>query len=130
MNYAQDFGYETNSKRGLLYYLIFPLDAFAKNKEDPAVVSFSEQKQAEIWPIFIFLIPLIVLLAGFTLHLGLFSALLFFGLESLLLAGVCKFYIQIDDLADIFNLLLNFWISFMGISVLLIFLLSFLSIFF
>lgn len=128
MNYAQDFGYHTH--RGLLYYLIFPLDAWIKDQADATTEAFSDQKEAEVWPIFIFLMPLIVLLAGFILHLNFFSALLFYGLESLLLAGVCKFYLELDDLADVLNLLLNFLFSFIIFSFLFLFLFLFFSIFF
>ena len=116
MNYGQDFGYGSASDRGLLYYLIFPMDVWGKHHHDPEYQVFSEQKRYEIWPLFIFLMPVLVLAAGALLDLGLFSALFFYGLEGVLLAGVCKFYAELDDLGQVFDLALNFWLSFLVLS--------------
>jgi len=130
MDYGTDFGYGSTSGRGLLYYLIFPVDSFGKGPQAQDAVVFNEQKQAEIWPVFLFLLPAIVLFAGLFLDLGFFSSLFFYAFESILLAFVCKFYIQIDDLAFIFDLALNFWFSCLILSVVFMLFFSIFAIFF
>jgi hypothetical protein len=130
MNYGQDFGYGTASDRGLLYYLIFPLDTFGKRQHEADYQVFNEQKRYEIWPLFIFLLPAIVLAAGMMLNLGFFSAVFFYGLESLFLAAVCKFYAQLDDMAYLLDLALNFWLAFLLWSLVFIVIFSIVGIFF
>jgi len=107
---SYDYGYSTSSqtRRSLWYYLIFPLDAWKQGEEDPG---FEAQKSSEIWPLMIFLLPGIVLLAGFSLRLGFFSSLFFYGFEAALIAGVCKFYIDLSDFGLVIELFLNFWVA-------------------
>ena len=112
MNYAQDFGYRT-AHRGFLNTLIFPLEGIIAITSDPHDVQFESQKTTEIQPIFSWLIPLIVLVAGWTLRLGLGTSLGFYALEALLLAGVCKFYLQLAGWGYVLELALNFWVSFL-----------------
>jgi len=111
MTYPSDYGYGTgsqSSERSIWYYLIFPLDAWHPGSGGDG---FKAQKAEEIWPIMIFMLPAIVLLAGFTLHLRFFSSLFFYGIEAFLLGIGCKFYGQLENFGLVIELAINFWIS-------------------
>ncbi|MBF2055568.1 MAG: hypothetical protein IGS03_19120 [Candidatus Sericytochromatia bacterium] len=92
--------------RNLWYYLVFPVDAWQQGPRDDW---FEAQKADEIWPMMIFLLPGIVLLAAFSLQLGFFSSLFFYGFEAGLLAVVCKFYAALERAEHIIELFFNFW---------------------
>lgn len=98
--------YQTQVSRSLLYYLVFPVDAWRQGEGD---AWFEAQKADEIWPIMIFLLPGIVLLAAFALNLGLFSSLFFYAFEAALLVLVCKFYAALSGLDQLIELFMNFW---------------------
>lgn len=120
---SYDYGYHTGSQRSLWYYLIFPLDAW---KPSSGGDGFEEQKATEIWPIMVFLLPLIVLVAAFLVPMGFFGKLFFYGIEAFLVAFVCKFYAQLEYFGLVIELFLNFWLSFvvlsLGFSILFLFL--------
>lgn len=113
MTNAYDYGYSTSSQRSILYYLIFPVDAWRSSSGGDG---FDEQKSAEIWPLMIFLLPAIVLIAGLSLGLGFFSALFFYGIEAFLIALVCKFYASLEGFGLMLELFFNFWLSFIVLS--------------
>lgn len=110
---SYDYGYSVSQQRSLWYYLIFPLDAWQKSSGGQG---FDEQKSSEFWPILIFLLPLIVLAAGFFLRLGFFSSLFFYGIEAFCLALVSKFYGKIDDFGLVMELFFNYWVSFLALA--------------
>lgn len=124
MSQHSNYGYDT-VQRSIWYYLIFPADAWIKN-EDPLYV---EQKKSELWPIMIGLLPLIVLCAGLTLELGLLSGVFFYVLEALLLSIVATFYLKLKDLAQSLNLFLNFTLSCLGLTLLMLVVARFISLF-
>lgn len=112
MTHPSDYGYTVgsqSSQRSLWYYIIFPLDAWHPGSGGDG---FQAQKAEEIWPLMVFLLPAIVLLAGFTLHLRFFSSLFFYGIEAALLALGCKFYGKLEDFGLVIELGINFWVSF------------------
>lgn len=113
MNSSYDYGYNVGAQRSLWYYLIFPLDAWQKTSGNQ---DFQSQKASEIWPVMVFLLPLIVLVAAFTLSLGFFSSLFFYGIEAFLMALICKFYAKLDEFGLVIELFLNFWLSFLAIA--------------
>ena len=92
--------------RTLWHYLVFPVDAWQQGQRDDW---FESQKADEIWPMMIFLLPGIVLLAAFSLRLGFFSRLFFYGFEAGLLAVVCKFYAALEQAEHVLELFFNFW---------------------
>lgn len=108
--YDHDFsGYPPDRQAHTLWhYLVFPIDAWRKGETD---AYFEAQKADEIWPMMVFLLPGIVLVAAFGLALGFFSSLLFYGFEAALLAIVCKFYAALDTLEQVTELFLNFWMA-------------------
>ncbi|HEY9840916.1 MAG: hypothetical protein ACAI44_02755 [Candidatus Sericytochromatia bacterium] len=126
MDRNYDYGYETGSQRSIWYYLVFPLDAWAR-QPDP---SFLEQKRKELWPVLILLMPLVVLLAGFFLDLGFFSSLLFYGLEALCFALVGKFYLKLQDFGQALELFFNFWLALLFMTLGLVMIVFLVSIFF
>lgn len=126
MSSAYDYGYETGRPQSIWYYVVFPLDAWARD-QDPA---FVEQKHREVWPIMIFLLPVIVLTAGFMLKLGFFGNLFFFGLEALLLALVGKFYLKLKDMGQTLELFFNFWLAFIMMTLMLLVIVLLVSVFF
>jgi hypothetical protein len=127
MNYAQDFGYRTGHQ-GLLSTLTFPLAGMIALSSDSQETSFAFQKQTELQPIFVWLIPLIVLTAGLTLSLDFMTGLGFYTLESLLLAALCKGYLQLEWW-QVLELALNFGASFLLWSLILVVFFALLSIF-
>lgn len=94
--------------RSPLHYLVFPVDAWHQGDTD---AWFEGQKADEIWPMMIFLLPCIVLLAAFALNLGFFSSLFFYAFEAALLAGVCKFYAALESIEQLVELFFNFWLA-------------------
>lgn len=126
-----DYGYGTSTpQKSLWYYLVFPIDAWSQHEGDPEYDVFYQQKENEIFPIMRFLIPTVVLISGFALSLGFFSSLFFFGIESFLLALVCKFYAKLEDMGFVIELTFNFWISFIIQTLILTVLMFIFSIFF
>lgn len=113
------------TQQPIWYYLIFPVDAWVQQPD----LAFQEQKATEIWPVMIWLMPLIVLLAGMVLSLGFWSGIFFYGFEALLLTGVCKFYAGLDDLGQLIELSVNFWLSFVILTLAAFLLFGLLSIF-
>lgn len=129
MTYPSDYGYNTHSngsKQSIWYYLIFPLDAWQSSSGGDG---FKDQKAEEIWPLMVFMLPAIVLLAGFTLHLRFFSSIFFYGIEAFLLALGSKFYAKLDDFGLVIELALNFWLSCMVLAFSFMILFALLSVF-
>jgi hypothetical protein len=124
MSQHYNYGYDT-VHRSIWYYLVFPVDAWIKN-EDPL---YLEQKKSELWPILVGLLPLIVLLAGLTLELGLVSGIFFYVLEALLLSVVATFYLKLKDLAQSLNLFANFTLSCLGLTLIMLVFARFISLF-
>lgn len=105
---SYDYGYTVGAQRPLWYYLIFPLDAWQSSSGGQ---SFEERKTKEIWPVMLFILPLIVLAGGFILRLGFFSSLIFYAIEAFCMALVCKSYVKISDFGLVIELFFNFWAS-------------------
>lgn len=126
MTNAYDYGYSTGSQRSIWYYLVFPIDAWRPSSGGDG---FDEQKAHEIWPLMIFLLPAIVLIAGLSLGLGFFSSLFFYGIEAFLIALVCKFYAHLGDFGLVMELFFNFWLSFIALSFCFTILFSIITIF-
>lgn len=125
-----DYGYGHSQQKSGWYYLIFPIDAWRSPDIDGEGSVFAQQKQHEVFPVMMWLLPIVTLVAGFTLKLGFFSALFFFALESLLLGLVCIPYLGLKDLGYALNLMLNFWVAQMLLSFMTFFVLLFFGIFF
>lgn len=98
---------------GFAYYLIFPLDIW--KPLTPARL----RKQQQAWPVLIGVLPLLVLASGLMLRLGPYTWLFYYGLQSLLLASVTMFLLQLHDLGEILDLWLNFWLSLLLLSLLM-----------
>lgn len=126
MSDQYDYGYDTKSQQNAWYYLTFPLDAWIHSK-DPV---FIEQKRSELWPIMVFLLPLIVLVAGFTLELNLFSGLFFYGLEGFLLALVSMAYLKIRDIGRTLEIFFNYWLAFLLMTLVMLVIVTIFGIFF
>jgi hypothetical protein len=127
---AYDYGYGQTHQKSAWYYLIFPIDAWRSPDIDGEGSVFAQQKQHEVFPVMLWLLPMITLLAGFTLKLGFFSALFFFAIESLFLGLVCIPYLGLKDLGYAINLMFNFWVSQIVLSFMTFFVLLFFGIFF
>ena len=112
MSNTYHYGYDTGSQRSIWYYLVFPVDAWSKSQQSS---QFEEIKETELKPILMWFMPLLVLIAGFTLGLGFFSSLFFYGCQAVILALMCKVYLKLDG-GNTVELLINFWVSFLCIA--------------
>jgi len=101
------------------YYAVFPLDAWSKDESSEAAV-FWQQKQNEVMPIMIFLLPFVALLNGLLFDFGFFASLFVYALQSGLCALVCIKYLDQRKSGYIFELAINFFISLCMISLVLI----------
>lgn len=118
-----------NGKKTLLYYMVFPIDMFLKSVSID-YQKLQEQRNKEILPIMIWLIPLVTLMVALTTNLGFFSSLLFYLVESLLFSIVSLFYIGSKDFSLIKNFILNYFISFLVFSFIIVIILFFLGLIF
>ena len=126
MSNTYNYGYQTGSENSIWHYLIFPIDAWNKKQDD---TSFESLKTNELKPLLIWFIPALVLVAGFTLGLGFFSSLFFYGIQAGILALMAKFYLKLSDMGQTIELFLNFWTSFLCISFAMMIIFAILSIF-
>ncbi len=126
MSNTYNYGYGTGSQKSLWHYLIFPVDAWTQNTKDMA---FEDVKASELKPILSWFMPALVLVAGFTLGLGFFSSLFFYGIQAGILAMMAKFYLKLDDMGKVIELFLNFWCSFLCIAFAMMIIFAVLSIF-
>jgi hypothetical protein len=125
MSNTYNYGYTTTSQKSLVHHLIFPVDAWNKNNVNP---TFESLKSEELKPVLAWVIPIIVLVAGFSLGLGFFSSLFFYGMEAAILAVLAKFYLKFDT-GQAIELFFNFWVSFLCIAFVFMFVFGLLSIF-
>lgn len=108
--------YDQESRPPLAYYLIFPLDAWKPAPD----VEYIAQKRHQAWPVLLVVLPLVVLLTGFGLHLGLFTSLFFYAIQALLLATVAMFHLKLHDFGQILELFVNFWLALVMITLVLL----------
>ena len=108
-----------------MYNLLFPVDAWSKGHPNE---TFEALKSEELKPVMAWVLPLIVLIAGFSLGLGFFSSLFFYAAEAAILAVLAKFYLNLEG-SQTLELFFNFWVSFLCIAFVFMFLFGLLSIF-
>lgn len=125
MSNTYNYGYTTTPQKSLVHHLIFPVDAWSKGIADE---SFESLKSEELKPVLRWVIPIIVLIAGFTLGLGFFSSLFFYGMEAAILAVLAKFYLKLES-GQAIELFFNFWVSFLCVAFVFMFVFGILSIF-
>ncbi len=125
MSNTYHYGYTTDTQKSLMHHLIFPVDAWSKHSPNP---NFESLKAQELQPILVWLIPILVLVAGFTLGLGFFSSLFFYGIEATILAIMAKLYLKLET-GQAIELFFNFWVSFLCIAFMFMFAFALLSIF-
>lgn len=104
---------DSTAERGLMYYLIFPFDAWSKHDSDPEYDVFAQQKQHELFPILFFLIPGVVLVGAFSLGLGFLGNVFFYALESVALGIASMFYLKPAPSKWLIGLMVNLWFSMM-----------------
>ncbi|HBN07657.1 MAG TPA: hypothetical protein DD435_03070 [Cyanobacteria bacterium UBA8530] len=107
---------------GWLYFLVFPLDFFFA-PEDPDGVAFQEEKYSELFPVFLWLLPLAVLLTN-TVSIGAVGMFFLFGVLSAMLSVLTSYHLRLEAGKTI-EILLNLWAGLILIS-LSLFLLAFL----
>lgn len=105
--------YDEQGRPPLAYYLIFPLDAW-KPAPDAEYIA---QKRQQAWPVLLAVLPLVVLMTGFGLRLGLFTSLFFYAIQALLLATVAMFHLKLHDFGQILELFVNIWLALVLITV-------------
>lgn len=106
---------ERNGAKGWLYYASFPLDLFAPNDADRLL--YQQTKLEELWPIFSWLLPGLVILSAFTSFSG-FGLLAFYGLEATILAVLSHFHLQLRANQTV-EVALNAWLAMALYAVLL-----------
>lgn len=94
------------------YFLLFPLDYLARNRRDRQ--AHMARKSDELWPIFIWLVPGIVLLSA-ALELNVLGLVALFGLEGLLLALAAHVYLRLRANQTV-EVWLNLWLSMCGLA--------------
>lgn len=125
MSNTYNYGYTTPPKKSLMHHLLFPVDAWNKGNPDE---SFESLKSEELKPVMTWILPIIVLIAGFSLGLGFFSSLFFYAAEAAILAVLAKFYLKLES-GQAIELFFNFWASLLCIAFVFMFLFGLLSIF-
>lgn len=107
---------EMNGWKGYAYYAIFPLDTFAPDTRDR--LAYQQTKLEELLPVYLWLLPLIVLLTGATTTMGGFGFLVFLSLEAFLLALLTKFHLKLawNQVVEIW---LNLWASMAGMALII-----------
>lgn len=125
MSNTYHYGYTTDTQKSLMHHLIFPVDAWSQHNPAP---NFEALKAQELRPILIWLMPILVLVAGLTLGLGFFSSLFFYGIEAVIIALMAKFYLKLES-GQTIELFFNFWVSFLCIAFVFMFAFALLSIF-
>lgn len=125
MSNTYNYGYTTTAKKSLMHHLLFPIDAWSKSNTNE---TFESLKSEELKPVLAWVLPIIVLIAGFSLGLGFFSSLFFYAAEAAILAVLAKFYLKLES-GQAIELFFNFWVSFLCIAFVFMFLFGLLSIF-
>lgn len=103
---------QANGWKGYLYYAFFPLDLFAPDNQDRLL--YQQTKLEELLPVYMWLIPLIVLLTGLTTSIGGFGLIVFLSLEAFLLAILTKFHLKLQW-NQVVEIWLNLWLA-MGLA--------------
>ncbi|HEY9766238.1 MAG TPA: hypothetical protein V6C82_07725 [Chroococcales cyanobacterium] len=98
---------------GWLYYLIFPLDFFLPSKNPPGA-DFQETKYQELFPIFLWLLPLAVLLTN-TVAIGAGGMFFLYAFLAAALSLLSAFHLRLEAGQGI-EILLNLLAGLIGIS--------------
>jgi hypothetical protein len=105
---------------GYLHYLVFPLDLFMSGDEH--FEASREQRVVELTPIMIWLIPLLLLLSNIT-YLNPLGLIVLFLAETIIMTFLTIIYCWRASLGFIFEIFVNYALSFFMLGILMFLLL-------